>query len=127
MANDCDNKNKKELVVSSLKAIGNIGYFGNSNLLANCAAKKDNSMEIRVNAIQALRRFPCDQLESLDYVYTLLQNQDEDTELRINSFLTIMRCSDDSQRFQQFAQNKLADFLLNENDIQVKNYYFILL
>ncbi len=110
------------MVVSSLKAIGNIGYFGNSNLLANCAVKKDNSMEIRVSAIQALRRFSCNQLEGLDHVYTLLQNPDEDTELRINSFLTIMRCSEDSQRFEQFAQTKLADFLLNEKDIQVNNY-----
>ena len=42
--------------------------------------KKENSMEIRVNAIQALRRFSCDQLESLDHLYNLLQNQDEDTE-----------------------------------------------
>ncbi len=110
------------MVVSSLKAIGNIGYFCNSNLLASCAIKKDNSLEIGVNAIQALRRFPCDQLEGLDHVYTLLQNQDEDTELRINSFLTIMRCSEQSQKFEQFAQTKLADFLLNEQDIQVNNY-----
>jgi hypothetical protein len=33
-----------------------------------------------------------------------------------------MRCSEDSQRFEQFAQTKLADFLLNEKDIQVNNY-----
>ena len=110
------------MVVSSLKAIGNIGYFGNSNLLANCAVKKDNSMEIRVSAIQALRRFSCKQVENLEQIYSMLQDPNEDAEIRINSFLSLIRCSDESFRFEQFAKEKLADFLLNENDVQVNNF-----
>jgi hypothetical protein len=78
-------------------------------------------LEIRLNAIQALRRFSCEQLEDKDYVYTLLQDQEENVEIRISSFTAIIRCSDVSERFQTFLQNELNDFLLNEEDVQVNS------
>ena len=102
-----------------MKAIGNIGYFANPTMLSNCAVKKDNSLEVRINALHSLRRFSCEQMEQLEHTYDLLQDINEDTEVRITAFLTLIRCSDQSERFRQFAEKKFADFLLNENDIQV--------
>ncbi len=121
LADNCAKSAKKELVVSSLKSIGNIGYFADENNIANCAAQQKNSLEVRVNAIQALRRFSCKQVENLEQIYSMLQDPNEDAEIRINSFLSLIRCSDESFRFEQFAKEKLADFLLNENDVQVNN------
>jgi len=102
-------------------------------MISNCAMRKENSLEIRVNAIQALRRFSCEQMEDVEFTYELLEKEDEDTEIRINSFLSLIRCSDKSERFQRFAQNKLANLLLKEEDIQVifnytlfSNIYYII-
>jgi len=94
-------------------------------MLSSCAVRKENSLEIRVNAIQALRRFSCEKMEEVEFTYHLLEKEDEDTEIRINSFLSLIRCSDQSKRFQQFAQTKLASLLLKEEDIQVNNILII--
>ena len=122
LADNCSNKSKKDQVVSSLKSIGNIGYLGDVSLIANCAKQQDNSLEVRVNAIQASRRFSCVQMESLDIGYSLLKDVNEDAEIRINAFLSIIRCSDESERFKSFAKQELASLLLNENDVQVREF-----
>ena len=122
LADNCAKSAKKELVVSSLKSIGNIGYLADANNIANCAVKKENPLEVRVNAIQALRRFSCEQVENLEQNYDMLQDVNEDAEIRINAFLSLMRCSDESVRFRQYAKEKLANFLLNENDVQVNKF-----
>ena len=123
LANNCANGAKIETIVTSLKAIGNIGYFDDANKIGECAAKKDNPLEVRVNAIQAMRRFSCKQVETLEQAYSMLQDVNEDAEIRITSFLSLVRCSDESDRFRQYAKEKLADFLLNENDVQVKLFF----
>ena len=121
--NDCAASSKQNVVVASLKAVGNIGFFADASVLERCAANKQNTQEVRVNAIQSLRRFACGAVENLDGAYSLLQDRDEDAEIRINAFLSLMRCSDQSAKFAAFAANKLGDFLLNEDDSQVnKNF-----
>ena len=90
-------------------------------MVSNCAMRKENSLEIRVNAIQALRRFSCEQMEDVEFTYELLEKEDEDTEIRINSFLSLIRCSDQSERFKRFAQNKIS----NLEDYQVFVFFQI--
>jgi hypothetical protein len=58
-------------------------------------------------------------MENVDVYYELLKRTSEDSEIRINSFLMLMKCSDDSQKFQNFAKNDLGKFLVNEKDLQV--------
>jgi hypothetical protein len=102
-------------------------------MISNCAMRKENSLEIRVNAIQALRRFSCEQMEDVEFTYELLEKEDEDTEIRINSFLSLIRCSDKSERFQRFAQNKFSNledyqvfiFFLFENKIKLILFYIV--
>jgi len=122
LVNDCSNSNNEDTIVATLQSIGNIGYFKNVDMLRKCAMIRENTIEIRVNAIESLRRFSCEKMENIDFIYSLLQETTDDTEIRINSFLTIMRCSDESERFTQFALEKLPTFLLNETDIQVLTY-----
>jgi hypothetical protein len=125
LLSDCENENVSEMTkIASLKAIGNIGYANNINIITNCAANSNLSIELRVDAIQSLENFDCNSMEETNKIYELLQNVNEDVEIRINSFLSIMRCSDNSETFQLFAQNNLENFLLKENDQQVTLYFF---
>ena len=86
MGANCDTQNK-DLASSSLKAIGNIGYFNDVNVLLNCARNKDASSEVRSNAVQSLRKFECDQIGN--EMLSLFKELD-DTELRLNSFLVLV-------------------------------------
>ena len=122
LGSNCLDSSNKELVDYSLKAIGNIGYLKNAKVLEQCAATKENSLETRNSAIQAFRRFSCEQIENNDGNYNLLQDVNEDAEIRINAFLTLVQCIN-SQKFKSFATDKLTDFLLKETDVQVINIY----
>lgn len=53
---------------------------------------QDNSLDItiRVTAVQAFRRFTCEEFRP--NFETIFRNQDEDVEIRIASYLQIMRC-----------------------------------
>ena len=70
-------------MVASLKAVGNIGFFGDVSVLERCTANKQNTQEVQVNPIQSLRRFACVAVENLD--------GDEDNEMSINAFLSLIR------------------------------------
>ncbi len=118
LGSNCLDSNNKDLVVSTLKAIGNIGSFENKNVLENCARTKENNLEVRVSAIEAFRRFPCEQKQDLDGNYAILQDSTDDSEVRIKAFRSIVECLN-SQKFQNFAANEFSDFLSKENDLQV--------
>ena len=122
MGTDCSDATKSEVVVVALKSVGNIGFFSDPAVLAKCARNKANSIEVRVTAVQASRRFTCSNLEKTTVFYDLLEDATDDTEVRITAFVNMMRCSDNSELFAQFASNKLADFLLNEEDQQVLSF-----
>lgn len=117
--NKCEDDLPFKLRLVSLKAIGNIGYTSYTDSLEKCASNKNNSIEMRVNAIQAFRKFSCEQMEDLNVIYEILQDLDEEVEVRISSFMSIMRCSDKSENFKMFAKDELTNFLLKENNKQV--------
>lgn len=122
LGSDCSDPAKAHLVVPALKSVGNIGFFPEPAVLARCARSKTNSVEVRVTALQASRRFSCHNLEKTSVFYDLLQDTSDDSEVRITAFLSLMRCSDLSEQFAQFASTKLAALLLNEPDQQVISF-----
>ncbi|PAA90341.1 hypothetical protein BOX15_Mlig016013g2, partial [Macrostomum lignano] len=90
IGSDCSTGDRRTLLVA-LKAIGNAGHL--TELLPNlarCANKESNLMEVRVAAIEALRRTPC----SVDRrpLLRLIRNMDLDSELRITAYLGLMAC-----------------------------------
>ena len=119
LADSCANPAKQDVVVSSLKAIGNIGHIKDLSLLEKCAAKKDNSLQIRVDAIKAVRLFSCDELENANGLGALFADREEDAEIRIDAFLSFTRCAGESEKAKKFISEKLADILLAETDRQV--------
>jgi hypothetical protein len=92
-------------------------------VLEECAANRENSLEVRVNAIQAFRFLSCESSRAL--LLRILRNQ-EDTELKINAFLVGVKCQHDFN-YTPETEALLNSYLENEEDIQVnfeKNLYF---
>ncbi|XP_055264785.1 uncharacterized protein LOC129545005 [Moschus berezovskii] len=75
-----------------LKAIGNAGRAATALTpkLSTCASLGSCPPEIRLGAIQAFRRVPCSADRSV--LSSLYQNAEEDSEIRINAYLALMRC-----------------------------------
>ncbi|KAG8145598.1 hypothetical protein E2320_012116, partial [Naja naja] len=75
-----------------LNAIGNAGLAATSltTLLSSCAVLKTNPIEIRLAAIEAFRRIPCAANRAV--LVQLFQTYDENVEIRIASYLMVMKC-----------------------------------
>lgn len=61
-----------------------------STALRSCVLTDNRDNEIRTAAVSAHRRLPC--LESRDFFLDIYRNSTMDTELRIASYLQVMRC-----------------------------------
>ena len=118
LGSNCADSGQKDLVTVSLKAIGNIGGFENVKTLTNCASKKENSMQIRVSAVESLRKFPFETTNELKDILAILRNTEEDTELRITAFLLLVK-GVESEKFKKAAASDLTSFLEKETDLQV--------
>jgi hypothetical protein len=120
LGTNCEDSSNQELITSSLKAIGNIGYFENKDVLVKCASNKKNSLEVRINAIQAFRDFSCgDYMKDLTAILT--DPNDDDSEVEINAFLILVKCIE-TEEFQVSADTLLAKFLAEEDDLQVLTF-----
>lgn len=90
IGSDCLKGNRKTTLIA-LKAVGNAGHL--TELLptvAQCAMKDSNPVEVRVAAIESLRRTPC--TVGREPLMTLIKNMDLDSELRITAYLGLMTC-----------------------------------
>jgi len=81
---------KRETILVTLKALGNAGRFVNHEILESCYTEKTVPAEVRVAALEADRRMPCDgSYEKLSDVFTDVR---EDYEIRIAAYLSMMAC-----------------------------------
>ncbi len=118
MGTNCQDSKNKNFVAVSLKSIENIGHVKDLNVLEKCASAKSNSLEVRVSAIQALRRFSCNRIENLNTHYKILNDSKDDAEVRINAFISLAKCAN-GKKFQKFASQALGEFLEKEENYQV--------
>ncbi|KAJ9580712.1 hypothetical protein L9F63_024108, partial [Diploptera punctata] len=86
------NLENTEKALVAIKALGNIGVSTRtlSPALQSCIEDKNQPMEVKIAAIEAHRRLPCE--EAKDYFVTLFRDQSQDTELRIAAYLEVMKC-----------------------------------
>ncbi|KAK6188791.1 hypothetical protein SNE40_004897 [Patella caerulea] len=78
-------------VLLTLRAIGNAGHSSSvAGPLSHCFTRESNPTEVRVAALDAFRRLPCSADRS--GAMALLKDKDEDSELRIAAYLTVMIC-----------------------------------
>ena len=124
MGSNCADSSKKDLVTVSLKAIGNIGSFENAKVLSACASNQENSNQVRLSAVEAFRRFPCNTfLDHSNGASLVWGNREDDTELRISAFTILTKCQEiwkDSPN----AATYMINFLEQEKDYQVKTSLF---
>lgn len=76
----------------NLKAISNVGLVTDEFKQELHLIITDASVatKIRIAAVEAFRRLPCEQ--SRAFFEEFFRNQDEDAEVRIAAYLQIMRC-----------------------------------
>ncbi|XP_076436385.1 uncharacterized protein LOC143275928 [Babylonia areolata] len=101
------NKKNLDQVLMGLRAIGNAGHVSSSVSVVNkCVKRTRNPMEVRVAAAQAFRRMPCDADRTA--VTFLMEDTQEDSELRIAAYLAVMTCPDDDtlQRVQLLLESE---------------------
>lgn len=79
-------------MVVALKAVSNMGTISEEmeSILYMIIEDTNLDISIRVAAVEAFRRLSCEDTRS--YFENLFRNQNEDVELRISSYLQIMRC-----------------------------------
>ncbi|GAB6026545.1 hypothetical protein CHUAL_012965 [Chamberlinius hualienensis] len=82
---------EEDKIISSLKAFGNIGRVGQyAPQIVECIRNKNAKVPIRIAAAQAFRRVPAD--ISVGYkVLEVLEDETEDTEVRIAVYLALAR------------------------------------
>ncbi|CAH1158795.1 unnamed protein product [Phyllotreta striolata] len=88
-----DRKTHDEIMVT-LKALSNIGVISEDfdRELFKVIENSEVDVAIRVAAVESFRRTPCEDTRS--YFEDVFRNQEADAEVRIASYLQIMRCPD---------------------------------
>ncbi|XP_069761934.1 apolipophorins-like isoform X2 [Narcine bancroftii] len=107
---------KREKVLLSLKAIGNAGLAASTviSTLNKCVQSKTNLLQVRLAAIHAFRRIPCEvDRTALVHLYEAV---DEDVELRIAAYFMLMKCPSDK------LFEKVALTLRKERSSQVGSF-----
>lgn len=76
----------------TLKALGNVGTVSDDfeNTLFTIIEDSNVDVAIRVAAVEVFRRLSCE--GTRDYFERLFANRNEDVEVRIASYLQIMKC-----------------------------------
>ena len=100
----------------ALKSLGNIGVVTDSIKRYLVSIIEDSQIDaaIRVAAVEAYRRLPC--TESRDYFESLFRNQDENVEVRIASYLQIMRCP--NYLMIRTVKHSLENEDVNQGDVE---------
>ncbi|XP_074643894.1 uncharacterized protein LOC141900764 [Tubulanus polymorphus] len=91
---NCQSKNPRdrETILIALKSLGNMGHATRvSDTLNRCMLETGNPIDIRLAAIDAFRRQPCDADRSR--LMSVLTDTNEDVEVRIAAFLAVMQCA----------------------------------
>ncbi|XP_067140166.1 apolipophorins-like [Centruroides vittatus] len=81
-------------VITALKSFGNLGRVGDARRqILECAEKPSNKDTIRLAAIEAFRRTPCEE-EVKQRLMNIFYPRDEPVEVRIAAYLGVMKCAD---------------------------------
>ncbi|GFO07586.1 apolipophorin [Plakobranchus ocellatus] len=88
----CDASGKDFLkILMTLRAIGNAGHAKRAvPKIISCLTNSANPLEIRVAAVNAFRRMPCDAENTA--LWRIYGNSNEDSELQVTAYLALMRC-----------------------------------
>lgn len=104
---------KVDNIVLTLKALANIGNVETIvDMLNQCAQHKTNPIEIRLAAIEALRRQPCSNKHRQSTIWPMFNDRNEMVELRIVAFVQLMQCP--SQQLVEDVVERLSTETVNQ-------------
>ncbi|XP_014673849.1 PREDICTED: uncharacterized protein LOC106814086 [Priapulus caudatus] len=84
-------RQESDQIVMALKGLGNMGRVISSlPTIKRCFQESSNPIDVRLAAIEAFRRLPC--TTNRDELLATYVSPDEDTEVRIASYLSVMAC-----------------------------------
>ncbi|KFD57009.1 hypothetical protein M513_02266, partial [Trichuris suis] len=100
----------------ALRAAGNIDVpsTGLQNQL-KCLSDKTAADELRLAAVQSVRRLPCHPSANT-HLFALLNDQSESVEIRISAFMVLMKCPTDSM------VDRILALLKTETSMQVASF-----
>jgi len=102
-------------ILMSLKAIGNAGYAEQATETLNrCFQDSENPMAVRVAAVNAFRKMAC--TAPREGLYDTFTDIKQDSELRINTYLSLMQCAEGS------LLDKVQETLAREEINQVGSF-----
>lgn len=84
-------RDETDMVLLALRALGNAGVVTSPTTLARCYESTSNPLEVRLAALSAWRRAPCE-IQPSGAFLKLYTEQRLDVELRIAAYLAAMRC-----------------------------------
>ncbi|KAJ1524178.1 hypothetical protein ONE63_010704 [Megalurothrips usitatus] len=84
-------RDETDMVLLALRALGNAGVVTSPATLARCYESTANPLEVRLAALSAWRRAPCE-IQPSGAFLKLYTEQRLDVELRIAAYLAAMRC-----------------------------------
>lgn len=89
---DLNDRKTYEKLLVAMKGIGNIGIVSTNlrNNLMEILIDESYSDDVKVQAIQVFRKTNCD--ESREFFFDIYRNFTQSAEVRINSYLQVMRC-----------------------------------
>ncbi|WAR23156.1 APLP-like protein [Mya arenaria] len=115
IAPSCSISGDYKMSLLALRAIGNAGFGTNAiSTLEKCFRRTENPIEIRLSAIEAFRRIPCSTDKPI--LFEILGNTEEDSEVRIAAYKSIMECASDE------TISKVKIVLSKESVNQVGSY-----
>merc|ERR1712142_156543 len=117
LTNDCNAQNADaRKIVFALRALGNIGNSHEAvSHLSRCLTRRDVQEEIRIAAMDAFRKVPCDAMRS-DLI-GVFHDESEDDELRLNAYIALMKCpnknvlSEVRQVLEKEKSNQVGSFV----------------
>uniref|UniRef100_A0A5S6Q845 Vitellogenin domain-containing protein n=1 Tax=Trichuris muris TaxID=70415 RepID=A0A5S6Q845_TRIMR len=100
----------------ALRAVGNVGVptAGLQSQL-NCLSDKTATVELRLAAVQSLRRLPC-HTSANTALFALLNDQSESVEVRISAFMVLTKCLTDG------TIDRILTLLKTETSMQVGSF-----
>ena len=105
---------KMVLVLKGIRNLGNV--LQAKEVLEKCFQDRNNSPFVRVTVIEAVRKWELSCSFSDSGLLEILQNREEDSEVRINAYLALMTCPS-----EQIIAN-IKNLLINEEVNQVGSF-----
>ncbi|XP_053394173.1 apolipophorins-like [Mercenaria mercenaria] len=99
-----------QMIMMTLRALGNTGHAEMAVPALYTCIEGDNSMDIKVAAIQAFRKLSC--ASDRNNLMGIYRDTTADSELRINAYLAVMKCP--SSYFISQIQDTLAAEEVNQ-------------